>query len=524
MANKVTTAKIDQLTPDDRNLNKHTEYGSSLLEKSVSQFGLGRSILIDKHNRIIAGNGITETAGALGLEDVLVVETTGDKLVAVKRTDIDLDSKEGRELALADNATSAANLAWDEDRVAEIVGEYEIAPEDWGVNIDFGDDGTGGGENHEDQLRRLKDDFIMPPFSVLNTRTAEWQERRRAWLGIGIKSEEGRDEDLTFAKSAQPPAFYDTKNALRETLGREPSTDEVLAEMEKQGIQAMATTSIFDPVLTELSYRWFNTEGGRILDPFAGGSVRGIVAAKLNMPYVGNDLREKQVVANIENAKEVLGNIPVGIAPRWTVGDSTQLEDVLQKNGITGDFDMVFSCPPYADLEVYSNDPRDISNMDYPQFLEAYKAAIKQACTRLKNNRFAVFVVGDIRDKKGIYRNFIGHTIEAFTECGLSYYNHLILVNQITSLAMRVRRQFNGGRKVGKVHQNVLVFCKGSVEETVDQFEEVQVTKAVEQFNKTRANSGLHDDVLVFYKGDPKAIKEEFGELHAEDNLMNEPE
>lgn len=117
---------------------------------------------------------------------------------------------------------------------------------------------------------------------MLNTRTAEWQERRRAWLEIGIKSEEGRDEDLTFAKSAQPPAFYDTKNALRETLGREPSTDELLAEMEKQGIQAMATTSIFDPVLTELSYRWFNIEGGRILDPFAGGSVRGIVAAKLN--------------------------------------------------------------------------------------------------------------------------------------------------------------------------------------------------------------------------------------------------
>lgn len=211
--------------------------------------------------------------------------------------------------------------------------------------------------------------------------------------------------------------------------------------------------------------------------------------------------------------------MPADIAPRWTVGDSTQLEDVLQKNGVTGDFDMVFSCPPYADLEVYSNDPRDISNMDYPQFLEAYKAAIKQACARLKNNRFAVFVVGDIRDKKGIYRNFIGHTIEAFTECGLSYYNHLILVNQVTSLAIRVRKQMNAGRKIGKLHQNVLVFCKGSVEETVDQFEEVQVTKAVEQFNKTRANSGLHDDVLVFYKGDPKAIKEEFGELHAGDDL-----
>jgi hypothetical protein len=160
MANKVTTTKIDQLTPDDRNLNRHTEYGSSLLEKSVAQFGLGRSILIDKNNRIIAGNGITETAGALGMEDVVVVETTGDKLVAVKRTDIDLDSKEGRELALADNATAAANLDWDTDKVAEIAGEYEIDPEDWDVNLDFGEEGGDGVDDPEAQLRRLKDDFI----------------------------------------------------------------------------------------------------------------------------------------------------------------------------------------------------------------------------------------------------------------------------------------------------------------------------------------------------------------------------
>lgn len=131
--NKVVEAKIDQLIPDDKNLNKHTEFGSSLLDKSVTKFGLGRSILLDKNNRIIAGNGITETAGANGLEDVLIVETTGDKLVAVKRTDIDLDSKEGRELALADNATAHANLAWDTPNMEAITAEFDINPQDWGV-------------------------------------------------------------------------------------------------------------------------------------------------------------------------------------------------------------------------------------------------------------------------------------------------------------------------------------------------------------------------------------------------------
>lgn len=131
--NKVVEAKIGQLVPDDKNLNKHTEFGTSLLEKSVTKFGLGRSILLDKNNRIIAGNGITETAGANGLEDVLIVETTGDKLVAVKRTDIDLDSKEGRELALADNATANANLSWDVPNMEAVTAEFDISPQEWGV-------------------------------------------------------------------------------------------------------------------------------------------------------------------------------------------------------------------------------------------------------------------------------------------------------------------------------------------------------------------------------------------------------
>lgn len=126
-------AKIGELIPDDKNFNKHSEYGMGLLEKSVSKFGMGRSILLDKNNKIIAGNGITETAGQLGIEDVEIVETDGSKIVAVKRTDIDLDTPEGREMALADNATNAANLKFDKEMILQEL-EQEIA-EEWGVAI-----------------------------------------------------------------------------------------------------------------------------------------------------------------------------------------------------------------------------------------------------------------------------------------------------------------------------------------------------------------------------------------------------
>lgn len=124
-------ANIKELIQDSKNFNRHSEYGMSLLEKSVSKFGMGRSILLDKNNKIIAGNGITETAGQLGIEDVEIIESDGKKLIAVKRTDIDLESPEGREMALADNATSAANLKWDKEEIDIALGA-EIA-EGWGI-------------------------------------------------------------------------------------------------------------------------------------------------------------------------------------------------------------------------------------------------------------------------------------------------------------------------------------------------------------------------------------------------------
>ena len=142
MGNKkliVKEEKIESLIPDDLNANKGTEYGQHLMEKSFREFGAGRSVLLDKNNRIIAGNKSVETAAAIGMENVIIVETTGDQIVAVKRTDIDLDSKQGRELALADNATNKANLAWDDDAIAQINEQWSIPPEDWGIKIDAGE-------------------------------------------------------------------------------------------------------------------------------------------------------------------------------------------------------------------------------------------------------------------------------------------------------------------------------------------------------------------------------------------------
>ena len=189
-----------------------------------------------------------------------------------------------------------------------------------------------------------------------------------------------------------------------------------------------------------------------MLDPFAGGSVRGIVASHLGRQYIGVELRAEQVAANREQAE-----VAVDPQPVWHHGDSTNIAAICK--GVEADF--VFSCPPYADLERYSDDPTDLSTMDYPAFKAAYFDIVKASCGMLRDDRFACFVVGEVRDKRGNYHNFVGDTVEAFRAAGLNYYNEAILVTAVGSLPIRAAKQFAASRKMGKTHQNVLVFVKG---------------------------------------------------------------
>ena len=128
---------IRDIIPDDHNFNAGTEKGREMIEKSFRELGAGRSILLDKNNRIIAGNKSQQAAIATGITKVRIVDTEGDEIVAVRRRDVDLDSKVGRELAFADNATQQVSLAWDEAELEAVQADvegFDIA--DFGFDIE----------------------------------------------------------------------------------------------------------------------------------------------------------------------------------------------------------------------------------------------------------------------------------------------------------------------------------------------------------------------------------------------------
>ena len=275
----------------------------------------------------------------------------------------------------------------------------------------------------KDELLRHK--FIEPPFSILDTKNGNWIMRKKQWKKIGIKSEIGRDAK-TFGK-------------FTPNQGNKDRFDNKM-------------TSIFYPALCEVIYHWFCPENGNILDPFAGGSVRGIVANYLKFNYYGIDIRQEQIDSNREQALNILS---IENQPNYYVGDSNIILD--EKFNI--EFDLVFSCPPYADLEVYSDLDGDISNKPYNEFINLYESIIKKSCDKLKSGGYACFVVGEVRDKKGNYYGFVPDTIQAFKKCGMNFYNEAILLDQLGNASMRANGNMKS-QKLVKVHQNILVFKK----------------------------------------------------------------
>jgi hypothetical protein len=222
------------------------------------------------------------------------------------------------------------------------------------------------------------------------------------------------------------------------------------------GSQWQAGTSIFDPVLADIMYRWFCPPGGTILDPFAGGSVRGIVAGYLGYRYTGIDLSFAQIEAN-RSQGHLVGDGPL---PNWVCGDSAEVLASTDPR-IPTEADLVFTCPPYFDLEVYSDDPRDISAMSWEDFAVGYRLILELATARLRSGGFAAVVVSEVRGPDGSYRGLVPLTIGAMAEAGMAYYNEAILLNSVGSGAMRANNQMMASRKLVRLHQNVLVFCKG---------------------------------------------------------------
>jgi 1-aminocyclopropane-1-carboxylate deaminase/D-cysteine desulfhydrase-like pyridoxal-dependent ACC family enzyme/DNA modification methylase len=754
------TRKVKDLVPYEFNPRSMDDATRAKLRASMEKFNLAEIPAINTDDKIVAGHQRVQTLAVLGrLEEEIDVRVPNRPLTESEFKEYNLISNRLKG-SWVDNllrehfpADLMARGGFSEGEINLIHAEMTQGASD--VENEMA-------EAAREQARKsLSERFIIPPFSIFDTRKGYWQERKRKWIELGIRSEIGRggnllnfsdtvlepDPEKRKAKKMALPTngeaqisrsgdsledeTYRAKNKKSDSIhigawlqskgektrgGKRATsinTQEWVQANTESGLASnFDGTSIFDPVLTEICYKWFCKPSGIILDPFAGGSVRGIVAGYLGFDYRGYELSGEQVEANRQQSAEILGeenfkditdpdeltpieprgdyfvkrddyfimngirggkvracialakgakglsaasnrkspqsaivavvaaslgipcrihtargettnelamaeglgaeiirhkvaynsnikkkaredaeaqgwveipfgmisevapetnkaqaaNVPsdtkrivvpvgsgmslagilrgldeaglshipiLGVAvgadpkktlsqfypdwesrvelvtakidyherpektrleglpldpiyeakcipflkagdllwvvgirpseamtqlPKWVTGDSLK---EIRKHPIKEKVDLVFSCPPYFDLEQYSDDPSDLSNMSYDKFKKSYRAIIQLCAERLNEDSFAVFTVGEIRDEKGFYRGFVPETIEAFKAAGMHFYNEIILINTAGSLPIRVARPFEATRKVGKCHQQVLVFFKG---------------------------------------------------------------
>lgn len=276
----------------------------------------------------------------------------------------------------------------------------------------------------------LADRYIVPPISVIDRRMRRWQDRsRRLRESLSIQSEVGRARDLTYDWG--PSSQY------------------------LQVATRVGGTSIFDPALCELAYYWYTRPGDHILDPFAGGSVRGTVAQHMGRRYTGLDIRAEQVEANRGAAT---GVAPV---PEWITADSAQWLPAAPHQHA----DLVFTCPPYGDLEVYSDDPDDLSTMPEERFRQLYRDILTEAARHLLLDRYMVVIIGDVRRRDGSYWGLPALTQQIMVDAGLILHSDAVILDPLGTVQMRAELPFRGSRKLGRTHQYMLVAVKGDMRE-----------------------------------------------------------
>ena len=391
---------IHKIIPNNSNPRHIKDKKFRQLVKSVKAFPEMlelRPIVVDENMVILGGNMRHKACIDAGLEQVHIKIAKG------------LSEEQKQEFIVKDNVGFGE---WEWDILAN---EWDSAKlNEWGLDV---------WENKDEVVEhnKLEDTFVIPPFSILDTRQGYWKDRKAGWHKLIKDNGESREQAL----SKSTNLMSDINSGV----------------------------SLLDPVLAEIANRWFALDNCNTFDCFAGDSVFGYVSDYMGNKFTGIELRQEQADLNNQRLK--------GSKSKYICDDGQNVLKHIKPNTQ----DLLFSCPPYFDLEVYSELKNDASNQkEYASFLKILDKAFTNSIKCLKDNRFAFIVVGDLRNKQGGYYNFPNDIKNIFIKNGMLLYNEMILVEPLGTLPQRVRRYMHN-RKVGKCHQNILVFYKGDSKE-----------------------------------------------------------
>lgn len=436
----------------------------------------------------------------------------------------ELTEAEQREFIIKDNVGFGE---WDMDMLANEWDTDEL--KDWGMDLWNSNPDWGDSDNAESKEKdnashpqSLNDVFVVPPFSILDSRQGYWQARKKMWRNQIGDMGQSRHGKLTQSVEMRYKDLYTKTEAHRKTLGisfseyLEKYVPEEVKQKESQKVLSFGV-SLFDPVLAEILCKWFTPyKGAKIFDCFAGDTQKGLVFGMCGYEFKGVELRQEQVDINNEVIAER------GLPISYVCDDGQNVANYFEPESQ----DLLFSCPPYFDLEKYSDLPNDASNQDsYEEFIAILDRAFKAAYTCLKPNRFAVIVLGDVRCKaNGAYYDFGGDVKRIFKEAGAHLYNELILIEMSSTVALRAHKYMES-RKVAKMHQNILVFYKGDPTQVCNEFPPIEISEEEKETLTGIIESYIpqEDTDSPYFEITPSSNGDEYDEILKEVNHFRTP-
>ena len=418
---QVKNIKVKELLPNKKNPRKISKENLKKLKSKIERLGFHNPVKVDEKMNILGGNQRVKALLEMGAADLEIPVMIPNR---------PLTKKEKDEIIITDNVSDGE---WDWDILKNEWNMDDL--KDWGLDWDLPDDEPE--KPTVDEYSSLQENFLIPPLSIFDTRKGYWQDRKRLWNSLIGDDGETR------------------KGAL--SLGALTEQTYISKKIKK--------VSIFDATLAEIINRWFLPTEKRqynAYDPFAGDTVFGFVSSYLGNNFTGIELRKEQ--ADINNKRVA------GMTAKYICDDGQNIAQHLEENSQ----DLLFSCPPYFNLEKYSDLPNDASNQDYNGFINIIDNAFSGAIKCLKDNRFAVIVMSDVRDKNGFYLPICDDICKIFAKNGMKLYNEIVLINVAGTAQIRAARLMIN-RKVTRTHQEVLVFYKGDVSKIKNEFGKIEV-------------------------------------------------
>lgn len=287
--------------------------------------------------------------------------------------------------------------------------------------------------------------------NVWQTTKGDWLKTKREWNDrINAAGDAAGVSNATYATRG---GCWQGENGYSNVVNTRRSIDEngeVVATTKAHNGNA----SVLDPVACEVVARFFMPRaGGRVYNPFGGGVQFGYVSGACGYEYLASEIRQNQVDANNAICSEFGGRV------QWVRADSSAYVP-------DGEFDLVFTCPPYYKVEKYLDydgkpPPGEINSCPtYDEFRDLLFSGYRAAISKLRDDRFFVVMTGDSRDKNGAYYCSEAETELFMKEQGLSVYNRIVyLESEFTRLA-HAKRTLNT-RKFPKREQKIIVAYKG---------------------------------------------------------------